>query len=125
MDADLPHGADSLSYRLKQVDAGGSTSISGRLTVRRSSPSEAKLLGTFPNPTRQQATVRFAVADRSKVTLRLYDVLGRQVETLRQAQMEAGRKQIRFDVSDLSSGTYYLRLRSGNTTKTEKLSVVR
>jgi hypothetical protein len=78
------------------------------------------LLGAFPNPACEQATVRFAVLPRpsdaapdassgQRVTLRLYDVLGRQVRTVTTGRAE-GRQERRLGVSSRSSGVYVLRL---------------
>jgi hypothetical protein len=71
--------------------------------------------------------VRFAVPeDRAAdaVRLRLYDVLGRRVRTVR-AEAEPGRHEHTLDVTGLSSGVYVLRLQAGGQTKTRKLTVVR
>jgi hypothetical protein len=83
------------------------------------------LLGTFPNPTHSQATVRYALPQREKITIRVYDVLGRQVATVKRGPADPGRKQLQLDTSDLTSGTYFLRLTAGETTRTRKLTVVK
>jgi hypothetical protein len=57
------------------------------------------------------------------VTVRLYDVLGRQVRTVVQGE-QSGRHERRVDLSDLSSGVYFLRLKAGGQTRTQKLTVV-
>ena len=126
-DADLPYAADTLSYRLKQVDTDGSASVTDPVTVARSGPNGLELRGTAPNPARQRATVRFAIPEGSDavgVTMRLYDVMGRQVRTVT-ASAEPGRHERAIDVSSLASGVYVLRLRAGGTAKTRKLTVVR
>ena len=70
---------------------------------------QLRLKKTFPNPARSQATVRFAVPEQQDVSLRLYDVPGRQVRTVQQGDVQ-GRQELRVDVSGLPSGTYFLRL---------------
>jgi len=121
-DTDLPY-ADSLTYRLKQVNVGGSTSLSEPITVRRGTPEEMKLLGTFPNPARQQATLRYAVPERQKVTIRLYDVLGREVRTVVKGEKK-GRHEKQLNVSGLASGMYFLRLEAVDGTQTQRLSIL-
>jgi predicted outer membrane repeat protein len=126
-DEDLPYAADSVSYRLRQVDTDGSASLTDAVTVGRGGPEQVQLLGTAPNPVRQRATVRFAIpegADAAGATLRLYDVMGRQVRTVT-ASAEPGRHEQRLDVSGLASGVYVLRLRAGGQATTRKLTVVR
>lgn len=125
-DADLPYTADSLAYRLKQVDTDGTTSLTDSVTVVRSAPDGLQILGTVTNPTRQRATVRFAVPeapDVGEVTMFLYDVVGRQVRTVK-TEVESGRHETHLDVSDLSSGVYILRMRGAGQAVTHKLTVV-
>jgi hypothetical protein len=122
-DADLPYAADSLRYRLRQVDVDGTGSVSEPILVGRT-VDELELLGTYPNPARSRATVRFAVPERQTVTLRLYDMLGRRVRTVVNDPQE-GRKQMQVSLSDLSSGIYFLRLAAGDHMRTQKLTVVR
>jgi hypothetical protein len=122
-DEDLPYAADALSYRLRQVDTDGSAHLSKTVAVERS-VSEVQLLGTYPNPARQQATVRYALPEKQKAMIRLYDVLGRRVRTVLNDTQEGRHKQ-RVNVSGLPSGVYFLRLRSEGTTETQKLTIVR
>ena len=122
-DRDLPYAADSLRYRLRQVDVDGTAHLSDPIVVARG-PATTKLLGTFPNPARSRATVRYAVEAPVEVDLALYDLLGRRVQTLVQQEQE-GRHERRLDTSRLPSGTYFLRLQAGGTVKTQKLTVVR
>ena len=127
-DADIPYAADSLSYRLKQVDADGTVSQTEPVTVIRPGPSGVELLGTSPNPARQQATVRYAIPESvarngGGVTLQVYDVMGRQVRSIR-IDGTAGRHTQRVDVADLASGVYFLRLRSPGRMHVQKMTVL-
>jgi subtilisin family serine protease len=122
-DAGAPYGADSLAYRLRQVDVDGAATLSAPVTVARS-VDRVELLGTAPNPVRGRATIRFAVPTRQKVILRLYDLLGRQVKTLVDGPRE-GREEAVLDASDLPSGVYLLRLQHPGGSRTQKLTVVR
>jgi hypothetical protein len=121
-DANLPYEADWLEYRLKQVDTDGSASYTDPVAVEQS-VDELQLLGTYPNPARSQATVRYALPEKQEVTLRLYDMLGRQVRTIAEGRRE-GRQERQVDVSSLPSGRYFLRLQAGGQTRTQKLTVV-
>ena len=124
-DADLPFAADSIAYRLQQVDTDGTTSLSEPVTIARSAVGEAQLLGTYPNPARSRATVRFALPDgAADARLALFDVLGRRVETVAR-NPEPGRHERTVSVSTLSSGVYFVRLRAAGSVQTQKLTVVR
>jgi len=124
-DLDVPYGADSLQYRLKQVDTDGTTSLSNEMVVTRRSPSEVALLGTYPNPTKNRMTVRFAVPKENADggMLRLYDLMGREVRAIK-VPTDAGRHKQTLTVSKLASGPYVLRLEVGGETQTERVTVV-
>jgi len=127
VDGDLPYAADALTYRLKQVDTDGTTALSEPITVERGTVTKVQLLDTFPNPARTRATVRYAIPEgiaATDVTMRLYDVLGRQVRSL-SLDAQAGRHQRRMNVGNLPSGVYVLRLSTDDAVKTQRLTVVR
>jgi hypothetical protein len=125
-DSSVPYASDSLQYRLAQVDVDGTVNFSDPVTVRFGNPDRLELLGSFPNPARSQATVRFAVPEQmtGDVQLELYDLLGRQVKTIPAAEA-SGRVEQTLDVSDLPSGTYLLRLSAGGQTQTQQVTIVR
>jgi hypothetical protein len=124
-DADLPYQGRTFTYRLKQVDTDGQARFSDPITVERSTPEAVRLRSVFPNPARSQATVRYTLPEKASVRVALYDVLGRRVRTLVDATQEAGRKAETVEVSSLSGGVHFLRLRAGDTVQTKKLVVVR
>jgi len=124
-DASLPFSADSLQYRLKQVDTDGTTHLSDAVTIARRTVGEADLRSVYPNPTTRRATVEVAVpTEAGEARLELFDLLGRTVRTIATG-MESGRTTQTLEVSDLSPGVYFLRLRAAGTTTTQKLTVVR
>jgi hypothetical protein len=130
VDEDLPYAADTLSYRLRQVDVSGTAQVTDPVRVARSGVSELKLKETYPNPASRRVTVRFAIpeearsASQGEATLRLYDVLGREVQSVR-TSAEPGRHETQLSVQDLASGVYVLRLQAGETSQTRRLTVVK
>lgn len=89
---------------------------------------EAYRFSAYPNPVRNQATVELAVRESQDVQVRLYDVLGRRVRTLRSGPLPAQKLQrLRLDVSadGLTSGTYFLRVTGEDVAATEQITVVR
>jgi len=126
-DTSLPYAADTLRYRLKQIDTDGSTSLSNPVVVARAAVEAVELMGTYPNPAQEQATVRFAIPNGTAagdVQLRLYDVLGRRVQSV-QSAAETGRHTRQIDLSGNTSGMYFLRLQVGRQTRTAKLTIQR
>ena len=86
-------------------------------------PEEVQIT-SYPNPIGQQGTIEYALPEKAKVTLRVYDVLGRQVATLAQGRKDAGRHAVRLETGRLSSGVYFGRLQVGDRTLTQKITVV-
>jgi hypothetical protein len=82
-------------------------------------------LTSYPNPTGGQATVEYALPEARKVTLEVYDVLGRRVATLAEGKRQAGRHEASLQAGDLPSGVYFGRLEAGGETRTQKITVVR
>jgi hypothetical protein len=128
-DTEIPYAADSLTYRLRQVDTDGEVHYSEVVTVRRDAANQLHLESIAPNPAREQVTVRYALPSaarggRESALLRIYDPLGRKVRTV-QVVHQGGRHRQRLDVSRLPSGMYILRLTAAGRTRTEKFTIVR
>jgi hypothetical protein len=126
IDRDVPRYADSIMYRLKQMDVGRGTSYSKSVAIDRREVSHPQLLELSPNPARQVAMVSFAVPEKTTrdAALHLYDMLGRRVRTVRTG-MKPGRYRVQFDTSRLSSGVYFLKLTVGGAVRTKRLTVLR
>ena len=86
---------------------------------------ETALLGLFPNPVARVATVRFALAQTSDVTLVVYDVLGKEVARLAEGAHAAGRHETTFAADGLAPGLYLVRFAAGGVTQTRQVVVAR
>lgn len=82
-------------------------------------------IGNFPNPLNPSTTINFQLAAESHVTLKVYDVVGKEVAVLVNERMNAGEYRTPFDASDLSSGMYFYTLSASNERRSGKLVVVR
>jgi hypothetical protein len=87
-------------------------------------PAEVRLT-SYPNPVRGQGTIEYALPEAQEVTLRVYDVLGREVATLVDGRKEAGRHRAELKTAPMASGVYFGRLTVGRQTRTQKITVVR
>lgn len=126
-DRELPFVADSLIYRLRQLDTDGTVHYSKAITVLRGAPDRLALDPPFPNPATQQVTLRLAVPEQDAsqpARISVYDVLGRRVASVGSGGVEAGRHQLRLDVGSWAAGTYFLRLTTDRATRTQKMTVV-
>ena len=122
-----PPFADSLTYRLKQIDTDGTTAFSQEVVVQRGLGTTVQFAALFPNPVRQQATIRYIVPEGSvqPVRLDIYNVLGQRVATLVDGPQSPGRKERMLNVEHLASGVYFLRLHVGDAARSRRVTVVR
>lgn len=85
-------------------------------------PGTFTLEQNFPNPFNPATTIRFSVNEPGFVSLKVYDVLGREVSDLLQRQMQPGIHQVEFSGENLASGIYYYRLtQNGNASVKQML----
>lgn len=82
-------------------------------------------LRVYPNPFNSSAQISFMLPVTSRVTLRMYDVLGCEVKSLMDEMQTAGEHRVSFDGSDLSSGVYLCRMRAGAFQQTRKIVLIR
>jgi hypothetical protein len=90
-------------------------------------PGGFQLYQNYPNPFNPETTIRFSVPSRSFISLKVYNLLGRQIAVLFKGEKQEGTYSIRFNAEDfkISSGVYFYRLESGNFSSTRKLLVVK
>jgi CHRD domain/Secretion system C-terminal sorting domain len=84
-------------------------------------PGEFILKQNYPNPFNPTTTIRFTISQTSFVTLKVFDVLGREVKSLVREQKPAGSYDVQFDASQLSSGVYFFQLRAGSFISVKKM----
>lgn len=78
-----------------------------------------------PNPFSQSTTLRYALPERQRVRIELYDVLGRRARTALSREQGAGRHAVKIGGDGLPSGTYFYRLQAGSLVRSGKLTIVR
>ncbi len=84
------------------------------------------LKNNYPNPFNPSTTIEYSLAEKSKVTLIIYNVLGQEVARLLNNEViPAGVHQAQWSASSLSSGVYYYRLEAGDFVKTQKMLLVK
>lgn len=88
-------------------------------------PTGYSLSQNYPNPFNPTTTIQYSLPSRSFVSLKVYDVLGREVATLVNGVQTAGHQSVEFNASGLSSSVYLYRIKAGSFSKTKKLVLLR
>ncbi|MCG3158498.1 MAG: hypothetical protein DKINENOH_05142 [bacterium] len=89
-------------------------------------PGAITLLRNYPNPFNPATTISFQLAQPAVVTLKVYNLLGREVATLVNRELKpAGANAVAFEARGLASGVYFYRLTAGSQTKTQRMVLAR
>ena len=126
-DADVDGGMVEVGYRI----------LAGEMVYRKDAlavveldadaivPSEFAITGVYPNPFNNATTISYSLPEQAQVSLKLYDISGREVETLVDMVQKAGNYSIPWYAIDFPSGVYFCRLDAQNGQKVMKLALVR
>jgi len=98
------------TYRLRQIDFNGKSNYSQEIGVNVDIPKVYSLGQNYPNPFNPSTKIDFNLAADSKVTLKVFNILGQEVTTLLNGNMAAGTHNVTFDASRLSSGVYLYKI---------------
>jgi len=88
-------------------------------------PTSYELEQNYPNPFNPSTTIAFALPKPSEVSLKIFDASGREVATLVEGKLPAGRHEVVLDASPFSSGVYFYRLQAGEFSRTMRLMLVK
>ena len=88
-------------------------------------PTHYSLAQNYPNPFNPSTIISYQLPTSTLVVLKVFDVLGREVETLVNARQSAGNHSVRFNASDLPSGVYFYTLQAGTYHHTKKLLLLK
>jgi hypothetical protein len=88
-------------------------------------PTHYSLQQNYPNPFNPSTTISFTLPSKSHVTLKVFDIMGREIAILVNGEMFAGNHTQKWNPSNISSGIYFYRLEAGSYTETKKLVLLR
>jgi glycosidase len=106
-------------YGLDSVSVGVDEQVVSNL------PNEYKLMQNYPNPFNPTTRIKYQIRETEKVTLKIYDMLGREVKTLVDGMQNSGTHEVSFNASNLSSGIYFYQLKSANYSDVKKLIILK
>jgi hypothetical protein len=88
-------------------------------------PTEFQLYQNYPNPFNPSTTITFDIARAGPVTLKVYDVMGREVAALVDKNLPAGKYRYRLNAFNYASGLYFYRLTAGNWSEIHKMLLIK
>ncbi len=117
----------SYDYQLRETGFDGQVAMleTVTLTVRFNVARAFELAQNYPNPFNPMTTIRYQIPTAETVSLKVYDVLGKEVATLVSGRQEAGSYVVPFNAAGLSSGMYFYRLQAGSFAETRKMMLVK
>jgi photosystem II stability/assembly factor-like uncharacterized protein len=124
-DKDVPAG--NYYYRLVQIDLDGTRNTHNpvRVNVITSQPEEYSLSQNFPNPFNPSTKINFSIPTESFVSLKVFNSLGEEIETLFAEELNAGSYKYDWNAINLPSGIYFYRLQAADFMETKKMMLLR
>jgi hypothetical protein len=128
-------GSVEYYYVIEVVDDGGNKVYSAEVSTTTSVENEAvptvySLAQNYPNPFNPATTIKFGIPQAADVTIKIYDILGQEVQTLVNRNLAAGFHTVNFNASNLISGMYIYRIQANgvdgsNFTDVKKMLLVK
>lgn len=103
------------------IGYGSITNVESEVTI----PHKYFLYQAYPNPFNPTATISFELPTSENVSLKVFNTLGEEVETLVDEFQTAGKHSVKFNASRLASGVYFYRLQAGNFIQTRKVILLK
>jgi hypothetical protein len=131
---------EKYKYRLKQIDFDGSFEYSSEIESEVKAPNVFSLEQNYPNPFNPSTRIKYSIPDvianevkqSQLVTLKVYDILGKEVATLVKEEQTAGTYEVEFNTSssfrlvrNLVSGIYFYKLKAGQFVETKKMILLK
>ena len=99
--------------------------IVGVEPIAKEVPAEYKLFQNYPNPFNPSTNIRYQVSNNGFVTLKIYDVLGKEISTLVNEKHVAGTYEVAFNATQYPSGVYFYKLTTDRYTDTKKMILLK
>lgn len=88
-------------------------------------PNSAILQQNHPNPYNLSTKIKYSISEKSYVTLKVFDILGREIITLVNKEQSVGNYEIEFDASNLTSGIYFYRIQTVGLVEMKKMILMK
>jgi hypothetical protein len=88
-------------------------------------PLEYALTQNYPNPFNPSTKIKYSIPQSSNVVIKVFDILGNEIETLVNEEKSIGNYEVQFDATNLPSAIYFYQLQAGNFVETKKMVLLR
>lgn len=122
---DVPLQQGIYLYRIKQIDFNGNYEYSNIIEVNFATHKSFILYQNYPNPFNPSTTIGYQVPTTSKVVLKIFDALGKEVNTLVNEEKQSGLHEVSFNASSYPSGLYLCRMFANDKTFTRKMMLAK
>lgn len=119
---------EDIRYRLKQIDFDGTVNYSNTITIysdRIGNEDRFELGQNFPNPFSRRTSIPIKLRQTERISLKVHDLLGREIKTIYSNEIDAGSRTIEFDAFELQSGCYIYSLNVAGKTLKKMMSLVK
>jgi hypothetical protein len=110
--------SDGLFYLLKRQQEVG-------ITNQNEIINEFRLRSIYPNPFNPSTNIKYYIVNSSYVTIKIYDILGKEVSTLVNGNLKAGAYESKWNAVNVPSGIYFCRMMAGSFTETKKMILLK
>ena len=100
-------------------------SVTGLEPTGNFTPNKFELSQNYPNPFNPTTKIKYYIANSGYVNMKVYDILGKEVAVLVNANLKPGEYELQFNASNLTSGIYFYKITAGNFTDTKKMLLVK
>ncbi|HAY34897.1 MAG TPA: hypothetical protein DCY06_12270 [Bacteroidetes bacterium] len=122
---DKPESKGLIKYRLKQIDFDGTYEYSDIVEVNVGAPVKFDLAQNYPNPFNPVTTIKYSLASKANVELKIYNILGKEVARIVNEVQDAGNYSIEFNASKFASGVYFYELNAGTFNSKKKMILIK
>jgi Secretion system C-terminal sorting domain/Cohesin domain len=119
-----PSGGSNFIYRLKQIDNDGKFVYSDEIEIE-IIPTKYELFQNYPNPFNPITNFKFEIVNHGLVTLKVYDMLGNEITTIINKELDPGFYKFQWDASNFATGVYFYCLHAGDYINTKKLLLIK
>ena len=119
---DIVHGGSNDLFVMKiKFSFSDSVLVSYNIQI----PKSLSLSQNVPNPFNSSTSIDFTIPVDSRVVIKIYNISGQEVATLKNEKMEAGKHSVIWNASDMPSGVYFCEVKAGVATETRKMTLLK